>query len=313
MSCRRRQAHREGQQAEAGAIKRTGRMKQSRLTKRQKESQKLNRKRAVRQWWKITSRRCLLMSFIFLFTFFSIGGWWLCHTHKAAALADNISHKFWGVTAGMGFSLKSIYLQGRVATPVAEITQAMNVTSGTPILAISLPEMKQALEAIPHIKHVQIARILPNQLDVQIEERAPVAIWQHNSSLHLVDDDGVVMEYADPAQYKNLLLIVGDDAPSHTHDLFVMLAEEPQLYKNVAAVLRIGERRWNVRFKNGIELKLPEKDATVAWKNFADMENKNHILERAIQSVDMRLSDRIFIKYAPSEMPPATKNSGRET
>ena len=45
----------------------------------------------------------------------------------------------------------------------------------------------------------------------------------------------------------------------------------------------------------------------------SDMENKNHILERAVQSVDMRLSDRVFIKYAPSEMPPQPKNNGRET
>lgn len=288
-------------------------MKQKRLTKRQKESQKLNRQRAVRQWWKMTSRRCMLMSFIFLFTFFSIGGWWLCHTHKAEALANNLSQMLWAKTGDMGFRLKTIYLQGRNATPVEELTQAMGVTAGQPILAISLPEMKKALEAVPRVKHAEVARILPNQLDVRIEERAPVAIWQHDGSLHLVDDDGIVMEYADPSQYKNLLLIVGDDAPSHTHELFVLLAQQPQLYKNVAAVLRIGERRWNVRFKNGIELKLPEKDTEVAWKNFADMENKNHILERAVQSVDMRLSDRVFIKYAPSEMPPQPKNNGRET
>lgn len=234
-------------------------------------------------------------------------------TDKAAQMSQNISQSFWHKTAGMGFKVKNVYLEGRVTTPTAEITRALNIKYGDPILGISLQDMQAALQQIPRVKYAEVSRILPDQLHVHIVEREPVAIWQNEGKLHLIDDEGVAMEYIDPAQYRNLLLVVGEDAPAHTHELFEMLALEPELYKDVAAVLRIGERRWNVRFKNGIELKLPEKDTAQAWQNFANMEHDNHILERAIKSVDMRLSDRIFIKYAPAEMPQPKNNSGRET
>lgn len=283
------------------------------LTTRQKESKKINRKRAVRQWWRITSRRFLLLCLIFTVTFCSIGGCWLWRTDKVAQLSASVSDKFWKNTACLGFKVKNVYLEGRVSTPLAEITKAMNIKSGDPILGISLPQLRNSLQEIPRIKYAEVSRILPDQLHVHIVEREPVAIWQNGRKLHLIDDEGVAMEYIDPAQYKTLLLVVGEDAPAHTRELFNMLALEPELYKNVAAVLRIGERRWNIRFKNGIELKLPEKESAAAWQNFANMEHENHILEKAIRSVDMRLSDRIFIKYAPSEMPQQKNNYGRET
>ena len=241
-----------------------------------------------------------------------IGSWWLCHGNKVALAAASISNAFWNETVKLGFKVDDVYLEGRESTPVSEIMRAMNVKSGDPILSISLPQVRTALQAIPRVKYAEIGRVLPNQLHVHIVEREPVAIWQDHRRLHLIDDDGIVMEYGDPAQYKNLILVVGDNAPAHTHELFTMLATEPEMYKNIAAVLRIGDRRWNIRFRNGIELKLPETGATTAWQNFASMEHDNHILERAIRSVDMRLSDRIFIKSAPSDAAPV-KDNGRET
>lgn len=276
------------------------------LTKRQKESKRINRQRAVRQWLRNALRRvalvCLALGIIL--------GIWLWRSGKAEQMAQNTSNAIWQDTANMGFRLDTIYLEGRGSTPLPEITRAMNVTSGTPILHISLKDMRDRLETIPRIKYAEVTRVLPDQLHIRIVEREPIAIWQNNGRLHLIDDDGVVMEYEDPAQYKNLLLIVGEDAPAHTHELLTMLASEPELYKNVAAVLRIGDRRWDIRFKNDVELKLPEKDADQAWQNFASIEHEHHLLERAIKSVDMRLSDRIFIQPTQSEITPAKYTPG---
>lgn len=283
-------------------------MKKQKLTTRQKESKKINRKRAVRQWWKVTSRRVILVCLV-------IGiacGSWIWHSNKNGQISSNARNSFWQVTANMGFKVQTVYLEGRNYTPLPEVTKALDISAGTPILSISLSEMRDRLQAIPRVKYAEVARVLPDQIHVQIAEREPIAIWQNSGALHLIDEDGVVMDYINPVQYKNLLLVVGEDAPAHTHELLTMMASEPEIYKNVAAVLRIGDRRWNIRFKNGIELKLPENNASQAWQSFASIERENHILERAIQSVDMRLPDRIFIKSSPQEATPM-KATGSET
>jgi cell division protein FtsQ len=282
------------------------------LTTRQKESKKINRKRAVRQWWKTTTRRVMLSILTVIAVCGTIGGCWLWHAGKAEQALASIHDRFWQKTANLGFKVKNVYLEGRKYTPLSDITLAMNIHTGDPILALSLDGIRTKLEAIPRVKYAEVARVLPDQLHIHLTEREPVAIWQNKGKLHLIDSDGVAMEYIDPAQHKELLLVVGDDAPAHAHELFSMLALEPEMGKSVIAAQRVGERRWNLRFKNGMELKLPEKNANAAWQGFAAMERDNHVMERQLKSVDMRLSDRIFIKSSPVEVSP-TKPGGRET
>jgi len=283
------------------------------LTTRQRESRKINRKRAVRQWWKVTFRRCMLAGAAVLALAFAAGSLWLWHSaEKIGQMETAMINDLWQQTAKLGFKVDDVYLEGRKSTPLADITRAMNIKTGAPILALSLSDMRDSLQAIPRVKYAEVARILPNQLHIRIVEREPVAIWQNNGKIHLIDDDGVAMEYGDPTQYKNLLLVVGAGAPQYIHELFETFALEPELYKNVVAALRIGDRRWNVRFKNGVELKLPETNSRQAWQSFAEMEQEDHILERAILSVDMRLPDRVFVKSVPTEITPVKYTSGSE-
>jgi len=281
------------------------------LTTRQKTSRKINRKRQWRKWWQ-TSQRFFVISTLIGTLAVVAGGWWFWHSGRLTQMAAAVSDRFWAGTAHMGFKVEHVYLEGRRYTALADITQAIGVRTDDPILAFSLPAIRARLEAIPRIRYAEVARVLPDQLHIHVVEREPIAVWQNEGKLHLIDTDGVVMEYIDPAQYSQLLLVVGEDAPSHAHELLSALTQEPELYKNVVSASRIGERRWNIRFKNGVELKLPEAHSTEAWQSFARMEREQHLLERAVKSVDMRLSDRVFIKLAPAE-PKTEKQGGSET
>jgi len=286
--------------------------KATKLTTRQKESKKINRKRAVRKWWQKASRRFVIISVAACVLSFMAASWWFWHSGKLEQMASTIGGSVWQQTAKLGFRVEDVYLEGRKFTPVADVTKAMNVRTGEPILAISLEQMRARLQAIPRVKYAEVERVLPDQLHIHIVEREPVAVWQNEGKLQLIDSDGVVMEYVDPAQYKQLLLVVGEDAPPHARELLTTLALEPELYKSVVAAVRVGERRWNIRFKNGIELKLPEEKVNEAWQSFARMDSEQHILARAIKSIDMRLGDRVFIKVSPQDAKPE-KDNGSET
>ncbi len=282
------------------------------LTTRQLASRKINRKRQWRKWWQ-QSQRLFVLSGLLLVLAVTGGGWWFWHSGRLSQMEEAASDRFWQTTARMGFKIEHVYLEGRNFTPIKDIDEALNLHSGDPILSLSLPAMRARLQAIPRVKYAEVARVLPDQLHIKVVERQPIAVWQNEGKLHLIDSDGVVMEYIDPAQYGQFVLIIGEDAPMHAHELIATMAGSPALYKDVASATRIGERRWNIRFKNGVELKLPERNASSAWQNFVRMEQDQHILERAVKTVDMRLPDRISVKLVPITEPKAEKQPGRET
>ena len=67
-----------------------------------------------------------------------------------------------------------------------------------------------------------------------------------------------------------LPLIVGDGAPEHAAEaLFDLLGDAAGAADRVSAAVRVGERRWNLRLDNGIDVKLPEDGAGRAWRELA--------------------------------------------
>ena len=206
--------------------------------------------------------------------------------------------------ARAGFTLKTIYLEGRNRTPMNHIREAIGVKKGEPILGISVETMRERLKKLEHVKEAAVERALPDTLYVRIVEREPVAIWQSKGTLSLVDDEGRVMEGEDISAYNHLPLVIGEEAPKHVSDLLALLAVEPDLVTRIKAVVRMGDRRWNVKFDHGVEVKLPEDEPQDAWKQLAKMQREQRVLDRDVRTIDMRLKDRIFIKVAPDALQP---------
>ena len=89
-----------------------------------------------------------------------------------------------------------------------------------------------------------------------------------------------------------------------------MLASEPELAARVTAAIRVGGRRWNLRIDDIIDVLLPEESAETAWSRLAELERANALLKRDVQTVDLRLPDRLVLRVngaPPRETPPAKK------
>lgn len=206
-------------------------------------------------------------------------------------------------TADAGLSLQVVEVHGRSETKQADIVAALGAPRGAPLLGLDIDAMRERLIALPWIMSAEIERRYPDRLLVTVTEAEPLALWQRNQKLFLVSRAGKVIETADLAKYSELLVIVGERAPDNAEALFDLLGREPQLRERVTAAVFVGKRRWNLRFDNGVDVKLPEEKPAAAWSRFAALEKQHGILEKDVRIVDLRLPDQVVVRRAHPAAP----------
>jgi len=289
--------------------------KSDQLTPRQRQSQQIMRRKAAKKKRRAMLRKVTLIGGGVLCVAAMGGGVWLWKSGTAARTAHALVDGAYGLTARSGFVVQALYLEGRNRTSMEDIDKALGIKKGDPIFQFSIGEARERLEKIESVKFAAVERALPGTLYVRIVEREPVAMWQHQGKMALVDDNGVVMNGLDITPYQHLPLIVGDDAPKHVGELMAILATEPELARRFAAAVHIGERRWNIRLsgdKGTIEVRLPENNPSDAWKKLAELQSHQQLLDRDVKVIDLRLEGKMFIKLAPENMPGKPANA-RET
>lgn len=220
------------------------------------------------------------------------------------AVARDQAIAFAGDTAAhAGLVVGTIELVGLEQTSEAEMIRALGVATGDPMLSLDIAVARARAEALPWVREAAIARRLPDTLSVIIQERVPFALWQLDGTLWLMDETGTRITKRIPGRYTSLPMVVGAGAGEAAAELFAMLAEEPGLSAQVRAAVRVGNRRWNLEFRNGVRLMLPEATSEhnprAAWSRFADLQRRYGLLEREVTVLDMRLGDRLVLKPTP--------------
>jgi cell division protein FtsQ len=214
--------------------------------------------------------------------------------------------------AGAGLTVRQVLAEGRVETTQAEILKALGIRGGEPILAIDPEQARKRVEALPWVRSASVERRLPDTIRVRILERRAMAWWQKDGKLVLIDHTGEPIAVPTTGRYSNLIVLVGEDAPEHAAQLLDMLAHEPDLAARVRAAVRVGQRRWNLKIDDAIDVRLPEDGADAAWSKLGELERKNRILSRDIEAVDLRLPDRLIVQ-TKSGKPTPTGAGGRDT
>ncbi|HYL32554.1 MAG TPA: FtsQ-type POTRA domain-containing protein [Stellaceae bacterium] len=227
--------------------------------------------------------------------------YWLWHDGALARAGRTTVARVWAVGGRQGLALENVDVVGRQRQSTASILAALGVQRGTPILEIDLAAAQARLQALPWVRSADVERQLPDTLFIRLTEREPFAFWQRNGTLSLIDRDGTVIATDNLAQYAPRIVLVGDGAPAQAATLLDMLATEPALAPRVNAAVLYGSGRWTLRFDTGVEVALPESGAPVAWHRLAGIEAQDHVLERNIAAIDMRLPDRTVVRLAPAE------------
>jgi cell division protein FtsQ len=208
------------------------------------------------------------------------------------------------VAASAGFEVQKVEVRGverMDELPVYNIALGQVDRS---MLSLDLPKVRDEMLKLGWVKDARISRRLPDTLVVDIVERDPVAVWQHDGQLHLIDVQGVVLQSVSTDAMPDLPLVVGPDANRQTAGLNKLMENAPALKPMLAGATWVGNRRWDLRFQSGETLSLPEGDKTsaTALVNFARMDGVNRLLGRGIVKFDMRDPDRFILRLPQNQV-----------
>ncbi len=202
-----------------------------------------------------------------------------------------------------------VRIEGRRRADRRAIERALGARRGMPILDFDLVGAKARIEALPWIAQAVVERRLPDTIYVGVSERQPIARWRSGDRTLLVDGDGIAIRARRPERWAALPLIAGPGAPAAIGRLLEFLATQPKLAKRVASSRRLGKRRWDIVFDNGVVLMLPQDKPAAAWRRFARLEARHGLLARGLVVIDLRLPDRIILR-APGALPPPPPRQG---
>ena len=208
------------------------------------------------------------------------------------------------VTSDLGMHLRSVTVSGRYETSVPDLLSVLEVEQGEPFILVDISSAQPRLEALPWVRAATVHRYWPDRLHIDLVERTPIALWQDGDMFKPVDADGYVIDV--PAEsYANLFLVAGPGAPEAASDLLVTLSTQPQIMERVAAATRVGSRRWDLWLgevgPGGIRVKLPEVNVEHTLQALAYLDQHHNLFGRSIDTIDMRLSERLVLRLAARE------------
>ncbi len=235
-----------------------------------------------------------------------LDGW---YGRQITAIGDSL----YAASARAGLGVQDVLVEGRKRTEREAILATLGLARGTPILTFDPHLAKARLEALPWVRESTVERRLPDTVFLRLREREPMALWQYQGKLAVIDGDGRVIPGAQATAFATLPLLVGEDAPRNAVALLAILDSEPALRGQVTAAMRVQGRRWNVRLDNGIDVRLPETDAAAAWAELARLQSSHALLQRDVVTIDLRLPDRLVVRTAPGAVLRGQDPAGEDT
>ncbi len=219
----------------------------------------------------------------------------------ASRAADSFHRNFADIMADHGFTVQHVQLAGRKEIDRETIMAVVNLDHGTPLFDVDPHKIRAGLEELTWVDSARVERRLPATVYIKITERYPAALWQSQQKLHLIDRTGILLGNKDLDKFKDLPIIIGDDAPKYAGVLLEALNTYPDFKMQVRAATYVGNRRWDLQLRDNTVIKLPEAEPAIGLARLIDFDKEHGVLATPTRAIDLRLPDRVIIQPVADE------------
>jgi cell division protein FtsQ len=197
-----------------------------------------------------------------------------------------------------GFRIVSVSVSGNRQI---DRDEAARISAGkASLLFLDVAAARKRLEDNPWVAEAAVLKLYPGELRIVIKERLPFALWQIQGSFVVIADDGTILEPYEPGRLAELPLVVGRGADRRAKEFLALVERYPTIRDQVRAYVLVGERRWNLRMINGLDVRLPESDVAQALERLAHLNHDAKLISRDILHIDLRLPDRVTVRLSPA-------------
>ena len=198
----------------------------------------------------------------------------------------------------LGFRIAAVALHGQKQATREEILTTAGVTGRSSLLFLDAADMRVRLKTHPWILDATVLKLYPDRLEIGITERQAFALWQKDGRVSVIAEDGTVLEPYVAGRFPSLPLVVGRGAELKAKEFLALLDRYPEIRGTVRASVFVAERRWNLRLKNGIDVRLPEVEVERALSTLIALDRDHKLLSRDITAVDLRLGNRVTVRLS---------------
>ncbi|RBP18210.1 cell division protein FtsQ [Roseiarcus fermentans] len=196
----------------------------------------------------------------------------------------------------LGFGVDMVTVSGAAHMSEARLLTIAGVTATDSLPFFDVAAAKARLEADPLVKQASVRKLYPDQLVIDIVERTPYALWQKDGQVKAIGADGGAIDDVSDGRYAGLPFVVGEGANLRAREFTALLDAMEELRTRVEAGILIDQRRWNLRLKSGLDIKLPEDDPQAAIATLVKLEREQRILDKDVLALDFRAPDRVFVR-----------------
>ncbi len=201
------------------------------------------------------------------------------------------------IAARPEFTIQSISIPLGSSDLVRQIDGVIDLALPASALEVNLEALRQIVQNLSAVKTATVQLTSTGVLEIRIIERIPQIVWRNGNRIFLLDETGIrVAEIPRRTVRVDLPLIIGEGADLEIAEAIALFQMAEPLAERIRALVRVGQRRWDIVLDGGQIIMLPETGAITALRRVIDMQNTQNLMDWNLSTVDMRDPVRPLIR-----------------
>ena len=185
-----------------------------------------------------------------------------------------------------------------------DLTAIQTVASaglGAKTNSLNLDSLNRRISEVPTVQHSATRRLPNGTLRIRVKLYHAVAQWTDGVAFYPLSSDGTIVQTPSETRDPTAIVFRG----KLPDDISKITTAAHPLADKISYLEWIENRRWNIVTKDGITIMLPEedtgqnagvKDPVASIRQLISLNEKQNILGKDINTIDMRDTARILVK-----------------